>query len=64
VKNLIDIFSLQCAAVVSAPRLWCMVLHFADLKIYIINGSENGSCGFSIHLYDALSVSPAMAVER
>jgi hypothetical protein len=40
-----------------------MVLHVAvncaDLKIYIINHDENG---VKTHLYDHLSVAPAMAV--
>jgi hypothetical protein len=43
-----------------------MVLHVpvncVDLKIYIINHDENGSSVIKTHLYDHLSVSPAMAV--
>jgi hypothetical protein len=34
----------------------------ADLTIDIINDSEHGGSGFRIHLYDHLSVVPAMAV--
>ena len=36
---------------------------YADLKIYLVNDLEDGRLGFKIHLYDHLSVSPAMAVD-
>ena len=67
-KTLIDILlCVWLAAVVSAPRLTSMILYLpitnTDLKLFLVNDLRDGRSGFRIHLYDHLSVSPAMAVD-